>query len=140
VGLEALGAAGQAMFHLSQLDQYHFGVQSRRLHEVDLPFPTGSWRSVFSGQVRTVDEVMVDEMARTLGRDPVAFRRARLRSRRARAVLDKVVAEGRWGRAMAPGTAQGVGVHEEYKSVIAYLVELDARDELRPRVTRAVAA
>ena len=140
VGLEALGAAGQAMFHLSQLDQYRFGVQSRRLHEVDLPFPTGSWRSVFSGQVRTVDEVMVDEMARTLGRDPVAFRRARLRSGRARAVLDKVVAEGRWGRSMAPGTAQGVGVHEEYKSVIAYLVELDARDELRPRVTRAVAA
>jgi isoquinoline 1-oxidoreductase beta subunit len=41
---------------------------------------------------------------------------------------------------MAPGTAQGLGLHEEYKSVAAFLVELDARDRARPRVTRAVAA
>jgi isoquinoline 1-oxidoreductase beta subunit len=41
---------------------------------------------------------------------------------------------------MAPGTAQGVGLHEEYKSAVAFLVELDARDADRPRVTRAVAA
>lgn len=140
VGIDLLGGPGQAMFHLSQLDLYDLGVQSRQLHEVDLAFPTGSWRSVFSGQVRTVDEVMVDETARAMGRDPVAFRRSRLRSDRTRAVLDKVAAEGTWGRAMAPGTAQGVGIHHEYKSVIAYLVELDARDRARPRVTRAVAA
>jgi isoquinoline 1-oxidoreductase beta subunit len=95
---------------------------------------------VFSGQVRTVDEVMVDEIARALGRDPVAFRRAKLRSARTRAVLDRVATAGSWGRAMAPSTAQGVGIHEEYKSVVAYLVELDARDPARPRVTRAVAA
>jgi isoquinoline 1-oxidoreductase beta subunit len=140
VGVDALGTAGQAMFHLSQLDPYHFGTQTRSLREVDLAFPTGSWRSVFSGQVRTVDEIMVDEVARTLGRDPVAFRRAKLKSARTRAVLDTMAAEGRWGRAMEPGTAQGVGIHEEYKSVIAYLVEVDARDRARPRVTRAVAA
>jgi len=140
VGAEALGAVGPAMFQLSQLDLYHFGAQTRLLREVDLAFPTGSWRSVFSGQVRTVDEVMVDEVARTLGRDPVAFRRARLRSARLRAVLDRVASAGAWGRPMPPGTAQGVGLHEEYKSVVAYLVELDARDRARPRVTRAVAA
>ena len=70
----------------------------------------------------------------------VAFRRARLRSARLRAVLDKVAAAGPWGRPMAPGTAQGLGLHEEYKSVVAFLVELDARDRAHPRVTRAVAA
>jgi isoquinoline 1-oxidoreductase beta subunit len=140
VGAQALGAVGPAMFHLSQLDPYDLGVQTRSLHEVALGFPTGSWRSVFSGQVRTVDEVMVDEIARALGRDPVAFRRAKLRSARTRAVLDRVATAGSWGRAMAPSTAQGVGIHEEYKSVVAYLVELDARDPARPRVTRAVAA
>jgi isoquinoline 1-oxidoreductase beta subunit len=140
VGAEALGAVGPAMFHLSQIDLYHFGVQTRSLREVDLAFPTGSWRSVFSGQVRTVDEVMVDEVARALGRDPLAFRRSRLRSARLRAVLDQVAAAGAWGRSMAPGTAQGLGLHEEYKSVVAFLVELDARDPARPRVTRAVAA
>jgi isoquinoline 1-oxidoreductase beta subunit len=140
VGLEALGAAGQAMFHLSQVDLYHLGVQKRSLREVDLAFPTGSWRSVFSGQVRTVDEVMVDELARAMRRDPLAFRRARLQSTRLRAVLDKVAAAGTWGRSMAPGTAQGLGLHEEYKSAAAYLVEIDARDPAHPRVTKAVAA
>jgi isoquinoline 1-oxidoreductase subunit beta len=55
-------------------------------------------------------------------------------------VLDHVAAAGPWGRSMEPGTAQGVGLHEEYKSVVAFLVELDARDRARPRVTRAVAA
>ncbi len=140
VGAEALGAVGPAMFQLSQLDPYHFGTQTRLLREVDLAFPTGSWRSVFSGQVRTVDEVMVDEIARVLGRDPVAFRRAKLRSARTRAVLDRVASAGSWGRALPAGVAQGVGLHEEYKSVVAYLVELDARDRARPRVTRAVAA
>jgi isoquinoline 1-oxidoreductase beta subunit len=140
VGLEALGGPGPAMFQLSQLDLYDLGSQTRLLGEVDLPFPTGSWRSVFSGQVRTVDEVMVDELARAMGRDPVAFRRSRVRSARLRAVLDKVAAEGRWGRAMPAGTAQGVGLHDEYKSAVAYLVELDARDRARPRVTKAVAA
>jgi isoquinoline 1-oxidoreductase beta subunit len=140
VGADALGVVGQAMFHLSQIDIYHLGVQTRSLHEVDLAFPTGSWRSVFSGQVRTVDEVMVDEVARALRRDPLAFRRARLRSSRMRAVLDRVASAGPWGRPMAPGTAQGLGLHEEYKSVVAFLVELDARDRARPRVTRAVAA
>jgi len=140
VGAQALGAVGPAMFQLSQIDLYHLGAQTRSLREVDLPVPTGSWRSVFSGQVRTVDEVMVDELARALRRDPVALRRSRLRSARTRAVLDQVVAAAPWGRPMAPGTAQGVGLHEEYKSVVAFLVELDARDRAHPRVTRAVAA
>jgi isoquinoline 1-oxidoreductase beta subunit len=140
VGAEALGAVGPAMFHLSQIDLYHLGVQTRSLREVDLAFPTGSWRSVFSGQVRTVDEVMVDEVARALGRDPLAYRRSRLRSARLRAVLDQVAAAGPWGRSMPAGTAQGLGLHEEYKSVVAFLVELDARDPSHPRVTRAGAA
>jgi isoquinoline 1-oxidoreductase beta subunit len=140
VGGEALGAVGPAMYELSQTSLYHFGSQNRSLREVDLAFPTGSWRSVFSGQVRTVDEIMVDEVTRALRRDPVAFRRSRLRSSRMRAVLDRVADAGAWGRPMAPGTAQGVGLHEEYKSAVAFLVELDARDADRPRVTRAVAA
>jgi isoquinoline 1-oxidoreductase beta subunit len=140
VGVELLGGVGPAMFHLSQVDLYQLGTQSRSLREVDLAFPTGSWRSVFSGQARTVDEVMVDELARALRQDPLAFRRARLRSSRLRAVLDRVAAAGPWGRPMAAGTAQGLGLHEEYKSAVAFLVELDARDPVRPRVTRAVAA
>ena len=40
---------------------------------------------------------------------------------------------------MAPGTAQGIAIHEEYKSAVAFLVEVDARGA-NPRVTKIVAA
>ncbi len=47
---------------------------------------------------------------------------------------------GQWGKAMAPGTAQGLGFHDEYKSMTACLVEIDARDPQQPRVIRATIA
>jgi isoquinoline 1-oxidoreductase beta subunit len=72
--------------------------------------------------------------------DPVAFRRSKLSSARLRAVLDAVATAGRWGRAMPAGTAQGVAVHEEYKSVVAFLVEIDCRNPAAPRVTKGVCA
>ncbi len=65
-----------------------------------------------------------------------------------KAVLDKVAAAGNWGRAMAPGTAQGIAIHGEYKGRGACLVEIDCRPATvnrtvrdgytGPRVTKAV--
>ena len=73
--------------------------------------------------------------------DPVAFRRAGpLKPARQRAVLDQVAAAGTWGRAMAPGTAQGVGLHEEYKSADRLPRRARRPRPPQPRVTRAVAA
>ncbi|MGZ6884886.1 MAG: molybdopterin cofactor-binding domain-containing protein [Acidimicrobiia bacterium] len=146
---EALSAAGfgalspavtQSVFALSQNVPYGVGAAVQTLTDVPLAFPTGSWRSIYSGQAATVNEIMVDEIARALRTDPVAFRRARLTSARTRAVLDQVASVGRWGRSMAPGTAQGVAIHEEYKSVVAYLVEIDCRSPQAPRVTKGVCA
>jgi isoquinoline 1-oxidoreductase beta subunit len=128
------------VFQLSQKVPYEFGVETQLLSEVQLPFPTGSWRSIYSGQTSTVNEVMVDELARAMRVDPVAFRRQKLSSARLRAVLDRVASEGRWGRPMPPGTAQGVAIHEEYKSVVAFLVEIDCRNPADPRVTKGVCA
>ena len=52
-----------------------------------------------------------------------------------------------WGKSMPAGTAQGIGIHQEYKGVSAVIVELDCRPETvnrkvwngvtGPRVTRA---
>jgi isoquinoline 1-oxidoreductase beta subunit len=119
---------------------YNFGVVTELLTEVPLRMHTGSWRSVYSANTRGAEEIMVDEIARKLGKDPVAFRRASLKNARQRAVLDKVASAGQWGRAMPAGYAQGVGFHEEYKSCTACLVEIDARDPKAPRVTKAVIA
>ena len=146
---EALSAAGmsllsggttQTVFQLSQNVPYDFGVATQLLTDVPIAFPTGSWRSIYSGQTAVVNEIMVDEVARVLRQDPVAWRRQKLTSARARAVLDQVAAAGHWGRAMPAGTAQGVAIHMEYKSVVAYLVEIDCRDRANPRVTKGVCA
>jgi isoquinoline 1-oxidoreductase beta subunit len=132
--------ASQAFYLLTQKIPYDFGVVTNLLNEVPLPMHTGSWRGVYSGMTGVVHEVMVDTIAKRLGRDPVAFRRATLSSRRARAALDAVVAAGAWGRAMPARHAQGVAIWEEYGSCVAYLVEIDCTDATAPRVTKAIAA
>jgi isoquinoline 1-oxidoreductase beta subunit len=146
---EALSAAGfaiapqtvtQGVFALSQNMPYDFGVVTQTLTDVPFAFPTGSWRSIYSGQTATVNEIMVDEIARSARVDPLTFRLRKLTSSRLRAVLQQVATRGSWGRAMPAGTAQGVAVHEEYKSVVAFLVEIDCRDATAPRVTKGVCA
>ncbi|MER6353479.1 molybdopterin cofactor-binding domain-containing protein [Streptomyces sp. NPDC001634] len=119
---------------------YNFGRVSGNSGGVELAMPLGAWRSVDSGTMRTAEEIVVDEVARSLGKDPVAFRRQTLRSKAVRAVLDKVATAGHWGRTMPTGHAQGVAVHEEYGSCVACLVEIDATDPKDPRVTKVVMA
>lgn len=129
----------QAAFQLTQQMPYHFGIVNQLLSEVVVPIPNSTWRSVYSGQVAVANEIMVDEIARAAGADPVEFRRAKLKAEAVRGVLDTVANEGGWGRAMPAGTAQGVAVHAEYKSAVAFLVELDCRGA-EPKATKIVAA
>lgn len=126
-------------FELTQKVPYSFGLVMQELREVSIPIPTSSFRSVFTSQVGVANEIFVDQVARTLGRDPVELRRSRLQSSRLKAVLDKVVLEGGWGRALPPGVAQGVAVLEEWNSAIAHLVEVDVTGAA-PKVVRVVIA
>jgi isoquinoline 1-oxidoreductase subunit beta len=130
---------GTAFFNLSQSCPYNFGVVTESLNEVSYDMPTAAWRSVYSAQARTAEEILVDEIAKALGTDPVATRRKFLKTAEARAVLDKVATEGNWGRSMSPGTAQGVAMHGEYRSIVACLVEINCTGD-KPRVTKAVMA
>ncbi len=130
----------QTLFLTTVKSPYHFGLTTQSLTEVPTGIPTGSWRSVYSANTRGAEEIVVDELAARLGKDPVAFRREFLKNNAQRAVLDKVAAEGEWGRALPEGCAQGVGFHEEYESRTACLVEIDTRDPEHVRVTKAVIA
>lgn len=132
-------ASGQFVFNLSQKVPYRVGATSLTLAEQYLAVPTGSWRSVYSGPVATLNEIVIDELARLLGRDEYEYRREMLDTDRARAVLDTAAHQGRWGRPLPAGVAQGLGMHQEFKSVVAFLVECDARRR-RPRITRATVA
>jgi isoquinoline 1-oxidoreductase beta subunit len=117
---------------------YNFGVVEQLINELPLKMHTGSYRSVYSAMTRGAEEIVVDEIAAKLGRDPLEFRREFIKDPRARAVLDTLGEEGDWGRSLPDGHAQGIAFHAEYKSMTACLVELDGTDPKAPRVTKAV--
>ena len=139
-GVSAQGGLTAAGPVPSDSGLYNFGRLSGDWGSVDLAMPLGAWRSVDSGTTRVAEEIVVDEIAASLGKDAVAFRRTTLRSKPVKAVLDKVAAAGRWGRTLPDGHGQGVAVHEEYGSCVACLVEIDATDPKNPRVTKVVMA
>lgn len=127
----------QSVFSLTVHSPYETGLTSQSLNEISLPFNTGSWRSVYSASARGTEEIMIDRLAASMGEDPAALRLRLLPDERQRAVVQKVIEMGKWGKKMPRGFAQGIAYHEEYKSLTAIVVELDARDPKDPRVTRA---
>jgi isoquinoline 1-oxidoreductase subunit beta len=140
------------IFNLTANVPYNFGRVSQQLNEIYEynTFNTSAVRNVYSPEVTTPRELMIDRLARAMRQDPYQFRRSFLRDSRLLAVLDKVAEVGNWGRSMAPGTAQGIAVHREYKGFAACLVEIDCTSATvsrtvpnaytGPRVTKAVYA
>ena len=127
----------QSVFFTTVKSPYNFGGTSYALNETSEKFHTGAYRSVYSPNTRGADEIIVDEIAKALGKDPVAFRLAYLKDPRYVAVLKKCAELGSWGKKLPKGMAQGIAFHAEYKSCTACLVEIDARDPQKPRVTKA---
>ncbi|MPZ83790.1 MAG: molybdopterin-dependent oxidoreductase [Actinophytocola sp.] len=137
----------ETIFLLSQEVPYNFGVVTQLLNEIPLRFNTGSMRNIYSPNVACARELVVDRLAAKLGKDPVAFRRSFLRDDRLRAVMEKAVQAGEWGKKLPKGKAQGLGLHSEYRGAVAALVEIDCSPETvnreipdavtGPRVTKA---
>jgi len=142
----------QGVFNLTANVPYNFGPANQALNEIYDPgtFNTSSVRNIYSPEVCTAKELMVDQLARAMRKDPFEFRRAFIRDDRLKAVLETVAKAGRWGKPMAPGKAQGIAVHMEYKGRAACLVELDCTPATvnrkvkdgytGPRVTKVVYA
>jgi isoquinoline 1-oxidoreductase beta subunit len=140
----------QFFFNLTANVPYNFGAVTQLLNEVYDPsvFNTSAVRNVYSPDVTTPRELVVDQLAKAIGQDPYQYRRAFVRDARMRAVLDKAAQVGNWGRAMPAGTAQGIAIHREYKGFAACLVEIDCRPATvnrtvehgftGPRVTKVV--
>ncbi|MBW6436886.1 molybdopterin-dependent oxidoreductase [Actinoplanes hulinensis] len=143
-------AFAQTFFQFSHTSPYDFGLHSRLLSETGKGFNTGSMRNVYSPDTTCARELVVDQVAARMGRDPYRFRHDLLRGDRSRAVLRAAAEAGGWGRALPAGVAQGIAFHSEYKGVSACLIEIDCRPDTvnrpirdgvaGPRVTRAVFA
>jgi isoquinoline 1-oxidoreductase subunit beta len=143
----------QSVFTLTANVPYNFGVATQLLNEVyndDATFNTSSVRNIYSPEVTTAKELMVDQLAKKLGKDPMQFRRAYARDSRMKGVLDAVAKAANWGKSMGAGKAQGIGMHKEYKGFAACVVEIDCtpatvnrkveKGYTGPRVTKATFA
>ncbi len=150
--LQNLLQFSESIFTLTQNIPYNFGIVTQLLNEIyDIQtFNTSSVRNIYSPDVRTASELVIDRVAGEMGKDPLAFRREFAKDPRMRAVIDTVARVSGWGKPMAAGTAQGISVHSEYKGRVACVVEIDCRPETvnrkvekaytGPRVTKVVYA
>jgi isoquinoline 1-oxidoreductase subunit beta len=101
------------------------------VHHPKVNVPVLWWRSVGHTHTAYVMETLVDEIARSVGRDPVAYRRSLLGDKHPRvlAALNLAVAQSGYGvKTLPAGQAWGVAVHESFKSVVAYVVEASIKD------------
>jgi isoquinoline 1-oxidoreductase subunit beta len=100
------------------------------------------WRSVGHSHTAFVMETMIDELAAAAKRDPVDFRHELLGSDKPRhtAVLARVVADSGYGaRTLPAGHAFGLAIHESFRSIVAYVVDVSL-ERGQPKVHRVWAA
>ncbi|GAA3250149.1 molybdopterin-dependent oxidoreductase [Pseudonocardia petroleophila] len=127
----------ETFWEISVHTPYNFGVNTRAMVETNYGFNTGSTRNVYGPDTCTARELMIDRIAERLSKDPVDFRTEFVKTDRLRKVIERAANEADWGKSMPEGTAQGIGVHQEYKCATACVVEIDARPETVNRNIRS---
>lgn len=107
---------------------------------VDLPVPMRPWRSIAYSFTGFFLESFMDECARAVGWDSLAFRKAHLANQpRMLAVLDRVAEMSGWHRPAPSGVSRGIAVVDSYGSPVAEVVELRMVNG-QPQVERVHAA
>ncbi|MCW5771560.1 MAG: xanthine dehydrogenase family protein molybdopterin-binding subunit [Rhodospirillaceae bacterium] len=111
------------------------------LHTTEVGVPVLWWRSVGSTHTAFSTEVMIDEMARAAGKDPVAYRLSllteHLRHRRALTLAAKMAD---WSAPLPPGRFRGVALHESFRSYVAEIAEVSVAADGAFKVERVVCA
>jgi len=119
-----------------------YGIPAIRVEAVDgkLPIRTGYMRGGDEAMMAFATESFVDEMARALGAEPLAYRIGLLGGapRLARAITT-AAAIGGWDGG-APGSTMGLACASLYGSHIGLLAEATLGADQRIKVTRLVAA
>ncbi len=99
------------------------------------------WRSVGHTHTAYVMETMIDEIARTTGKDPVEFRRALLADHpKHLAVLNLAAEKANWGAEVPKGKARGVALHESFGTVVAEIADITLDDKGGFKVDKVVCA
>jgi nicotinate dehydrogenase subunit B len=98
-------------------------IQVRNHRVVAMPLRVSALRALGAHLNVMAAESMMDEVAASLGRDPLAFRLAHLEDERARAVLTEVARLSAWGAATPSDAVEGFGRgigFARYKNTSAY--------------------
>lgn len=112
----------------SILPDYAIPNQRVLFHRVNLPVPTGSWRSLGSFPNAFARESFMDELAERAGVDPLEFRLRHLPEselgQRMRRVLETVAERSGWTIPVAEGTARGLAYGKYGKTLVAQVAEV----------------
>jgi isoquinoline 1-oxidoreductase subunit beta len=103
--------------------------------------PVGPWRGVNTNQNGVYIECFMDELARTAGKDPLAFRRA-LMSQHPKhlAVLNAAAEKGDWGKPLPVGVHRGIAQFMGYGSYSAAVAEASVSPQGKVKIHRMVLA
>jgi len=103
--------------------------------------PPGFWRGVNVNHNAIYLECFMDELAQSVGQDPLAFRR-KLMSKHPKhlAVLNAVAEKIGWGSPAPKGVYRGLAQHMGYGSYVAGAAEISVTDGNKIKVHRIVAA
>ena len=112
---------------------------------VDIGVPVLWWRSVGSSHTAFSTETFLDEVAASLGKDPVALRLELLKDHpRHAGVLQLAAEKAGWGQPLKaePGVRRGRGValHESFNSCVAEVAEVTVAKDGSVKVDRVVCA
>ena len=109
--------------------------------QVDLPVPTGYWRSVGNSYTAFFVETFVDELAVALKKDPYLFRLELLKDQpRFARVVDAAASAAQWSTALPQGWGRGIALAESFKSIACMVVDVEVvgKDIKVRRVVTAV--
>ncbi|MHB1556481.1 MAG: xanthine dehydrogenase family protein molybdopterin-binding subunit [Isosphaeraceae bacterium] len=110
-------------------------------HQSQSPLRQGSYRALASTANHFARESHVDDLARAIGMDPLAFRLKNLKDSRMRDVLEAAARAFGWDRKAESGRGVGIAVGMEKGGFIATCAEVAVdRSSGRVQVLRAVSA
>jgi isoquinoline 1-oxidoreductase subunit beta len=103
--------------------------------------PTGFWRGVGPNNNVFAVESFMDELAKKLKKDPVAFRRDLLgKTPPLKAALELAAKKADWGTPLPPRTGRGIAVQTAFGSFIAIVAQARVDQHGEVRVERIVSA
>ena len=120
-------------------DVPHFQVQYLRVEPPGLI--TGFWRGVGPNNNVFAIESFMDECAKKVGKDPIAFRRDMLnKTPRLKAALDLAAEKSGWGKPLPARVGRGVSAQPSFASFLVTIVEaeVDTKGEVNLRRVTAV--